>query len=61
MDLAVVLTGCGPMKKKTGRIQFSKNFDGYDEGNWQERIEWLFENIQKLERTFKPLMGKIPG
>ena len=50
-----------PDEKKTGRIQFSKNFDGYDEGNWQERIEWLFENIQKLERTFKPLMQEIPG
>ena len=50
-----------PDEKKTGRIQFSKNFDGYDEDNWQEIIEWLFDHIQKLEKAFKPLMQEIPG
>lgn len=41
----------GADDRKASRIQFAKAFDGYDEGNWPEMIEWLVAHIAKLERT----------
>ena len=45
--------------KKACRIQHSKKFDGYNEDNWQEMIEWLCVHAQKLESAFRPEINKI--
>ncbi len=45
--------------KKACRIQYSKAFDGYNEDNWQEMIEWLRVHAQKLESAFCPEIEKI--
>ncbi|WP_439601849.1 DUF4268 domain-containing protein [Devosia sp.] len=37
--------------RKASRIQFSQDFDGYDEQNWPEMIEWLTRHIGRLEKT----------
>lgn len=38
-------------RKKT-LIQFGREFEGYDEENWPEMIDWLIENIGRMERAF---------
>lgn len=42
----------GPEDRKASQIQFGKEFDGYDEANWPEMIDWLVTHIGKMERTF---------
>lgn len=44
--------------KKASRIQFQKNFDGYDRENWPEMIRWMVEHMAALEGAFKrPLLA----
>lgn len=40
-------------EKKASRIQFKKDFDGYNRDNWSEIIEWLVNNMIKLEQSLK--------
>ncbi|MGR4000578.1 MAG: DUF4268 domain-containing protein [Alphaproteobacteria bacterium] len=46
--------------KKSSRIRHSKDFDSYNEENWSEMIQWLFEHIRRLEIAFKPIIPDIP-
>jgi hypothetical protein len=41
----------GDDDRKASRIQYLKEFDGYDEGNWPEMIQWLAQHIGRLEQT----------
>lgn len=44
--------------QKSCRIEFSKEFDGYNEENWEEIIKWLIDHMIKLENALKePLNG----
>lgn len=45
---------------KLSIICYSKPFDGHDPENWEEIIEWLFENMKKLEEAIKPHLSDIP-
>jgi hypothetical protein len=45
-------------EKNTSKVMFSRSFDGYDESNWPEMIEWLVEHVKRIESTFSP---EIPG
>jgi len=45
--------------KKASRIQFKKEFDGYNRDNWSEMIEWLVENMSNLEKAFKQPLQKV--
>ena len=40
-------------------IRHSKGFDGYDEENWPERNQWLFDHIRKLEAAFNPVLSEM--
>ncbi|WP_305815718.1 DUF4268 domain-containing protein [Photobacterium leiognathi subsp. mandapamensis] len=44
--------------KKASRIQYKKNFEGYDRENWPEIIEWMVKHMAMLEGAFKqPLIA----
>jgi hypothetical protein len=49
--------------KKTSRIRYWKEFDGYDQEKWPEMIEWLTKHVKQLEKAFggrlKPLGQKL--
>jgi len=38
--------------KKACRIQFSKAFDGYNQENWPQMVDWLVSHIGLLEAAF---------
>lgn len=40
-------------------ITYYEEFDSYNEENWPEMTEWLFEHIQKIEKAFKPIIPEI--
>ncbi|RZG76026.1 DUF4268 domain-containing protein [Acinetobacter wuhouensis] len=44
--------------KKSSRIQFSIIADGYDHNSWENHFKWHLQNIEKLEKAFKPLIGE---
>lgn len=44
--------------KKVSIIEYAQSFDGHNRESWPEMIDWLVENIRRLERTFAP---EIPG
>ncbi len=39
--------------KKASRIQFKKNFDGYNREYWPEIVEWMVKHMAMLEGAFK--------
>ncbi|MXY48289.1 MAG: DUF4268 domain-containing protein [Gemmatimonadetes bacterium] len=45
--------------KKACRISFPHSFDGFDEENWPEMIEWLCEHIVKLEEAFSDPLDRV--
>lgn len=45
--------------RKSSRIQFSRNFDGFSEEAWPEMIDWLGEHMQRLEATFHPRLVEL--
>lgn len=43
--------------KKQCRISFAHPFDGYENDNWPQMLNWLSEHIRKLEAAFRqPLL-----
>ncbi|WP_180176631.1 MULTISPECIES: DUF4268 domain-containing protein [unclassified Acinetobacter] len=40
--------------KKSCRIQYSQNFDGYDKNNWGEISKWHIDNIVRFEKALSP-------
>ncbi|MGF1758953.1 DUF4268 domain-containing protein [Photobacterium sagamiensis] len=43
--------------KKASRIQYKKEFEGYNKDNWFEMIQWLVKHMTNLEQAFKqPLL-----
>lgn len=45
--------------KKPCRISYRHPFDGFDDDNWPEMIEWLCEHIVKLEEAFSEPLGRL--
>lgn len=45
--------------KKACRIAFSKPFDGYNEENWPEMIDWLVQHMGRLQSAFEPAIEII--
>ena len=45
--------------KKASRICYQHSFDGYNDDNWPEMIEWLCEHIVKLEEAFSEPLGRL--
>ncbi|WP_025795548.1 DUF4268 domain-containing protein [Vibrio parahaemolyticus] len=45
--------------KKASRIQYKKNFEGYDRENWPEIIEWMVKHMAMLEGAFKQALIAI--
>ncbi len=44
-------------EKKQSRISYARAFDGYDQENWPEMIEWLSVHLRKLEAAIRqPLL-----
>lgn len=39
--------------RKACRVQFSREFDGYQRENWPAITEWLIEHVRRLEAAFK--------
>ncbi|MFH4456201.1 DUF4268 domain-containing protein [Vibrio alginolyticus] len=39
--------------KKASRVQFRKDFDGYNREQWQEIINWLIQHMILLEKAFR--------
>jgi len=48
-------------EKKACRIKFAEDFDGYNEENWPEMIDWIYKNMSRLEQVFKPVLVKYKG
>ncbi|MCO8092519.1 MULTISPECIES: DUF4268 domain-containing protein [Acinetobacter] len=44
--------------KKSSRIQLSIMVDGYDNTSWEQHFKWHLQNIERLEKAFKPLIGE---
>lgn len=38
------------------RIRNARAFDGYNQETWPDMIEWIFEEMSKLEKTIKPIL-----
>lgn len=45
--------------KRACRIKFEKEYDSYNEANWDEMIEFMIENMKKFENTMKGYIQKI--
>jgi hypothetical protein len=46
----------GTDDRKASRIKFVRDFESYDETVWPQIIDWLVDNIEKMERVFaRPL------
>ena len=45
--------------RQSSKISYSKSFDSFNEENWDEMIQWLFEYISKLENAFSPIIPDI--
>ena len=45
--------------RKASRIQFSKAFDGYNQENWPQMVDWLVSHIGLLESAFNNPLVKI--
>ena len=39
--------------KKSSRIQFAREADGYNKELWPQWIEWMISEVSKLEKAFK--------
>lgn len=46
-------------EKRACRIKFEKEYDSYDEANWNEIIDFMIENMKKFEIVMKPYIQKI--
>ncbi|MFX6965296.1 DUF4268 domain-containing protein, partial [Acinetobacter baumannii] len=44
--------------KKSSRIQLSIMVDGYDTKFWEQHFKWHLQKIERLEKTFKPLISE---
>jgi hypothetical protein len=45
--------------KKACRIVYSRPFDGYNEDNWPEMINWLSTHIRRLEAVFREPLASL--
>lgn len=45
--------------KKSSRIQHSHPFEGFQQENWPEMIEWLSANTQKMEEVFSAPLAAL--
>ncbi|HGN2573524.1 TPA: DUF4268 domain-containing protein, partial [Providencia rettgeri] len=45
--------------KKSSRIEFCIEVDGYNQDEWDKYSEWHLDNIQKLETVFKTYIPNI--
>jgi hypothetical protein len=45
--------------KKACRICLRHPFDGYDDENWPEMVNWLCKYIVKLEEAFSEPLGRL--
>ncbi|HEY8604910.1 DUF4268 domain-containing protein [Tsuneonella suprasediminis] len=37
--------------RKSSRVEFARNFDGYDAENWPEMIEWMVDHLRRLQKA----------
>jgi len=44
---------------KASRIKYSKIFEGFNEENWPEMIEWLIKHFRRLEPVFNERVQKL--
>ena len=44
---------------KTSRIVYSHPFDGFNEENWPEIIDWLCRHIEKLDEAFSEPLDRL--
>ena len=45
--------------KKASRVCYAYPFDGFNDENWPEMIEWLCKHIVKLEEAFSEPLGRL--
>ena len=45
--------------KKASRIAFSRSFDGFNESNWPDMVDWLCKHIVRLERAFSEPLTQL--
>ena len=46
-------------ERKSSKISYSHPFDGYDDENWPDMIDWLCRQVAKLDETFSPTLGHL--
>lgn len=45
--------------KKSSRIQFKKEFDGYNKDSWGSIIEWMVGHMSRLEKALKAPLAEV--
>jgi hypothetical protein len=45
--------------KKASRIQYKKEFDGYNKDNWEDIIEWMVKHMSLLEVALKAPLFEV--
>ncbi|MBN4053385.1 DUF4268 domain-containing protein [Haliea sp. AH-315-K21] len=45
--------------KKASRIQFAKEFDGYNKDHWPVIINWMIQKMPELEKALRPYFNEI--
>ena len=45
-------------EKKASRVQFSKEFQGYERDSWPEIIDWMITHMIKLEKATKQYLSQ---
>ncbi|EAI9453207.1 DUF4268 domain-containing protein, partial [Campylobacter coli] len=45
--------------KRACRIKFEKEYDSYDETNWDEIVDFMIKNMKKFETVTKPYIQKV--
>ena len=46
-------------ERKSSRICYSHPFDGYDDENWPDMIDWLCRHVVKLDGAFSQSLGRL--
>ena len=46
-------------KRKASKVCFSHPFDGFNDENWPEMIDWLCRHIVRLDEAFSEALGRL--
>ena len=45
--------------KKSSKIHFAHSFDGYNPSTWPKIIDWMEQNVRRLEKAFSEPLDQL--